>query len=221
MDRYYVNTAAGSKRRKTLTVDTFHYVSILDTLKTIFESESAWNHLLGGKSSIPGVYNDFADGTVAQNHPVLKTHLNSLQVIGYYDELEICNPLGSSAKKHKLGIVFFTIANLLPKLRSTYKAIFLLAIAKVKIIEQHSIDVILRPFVDDLNILATTGIDVKVNGLSRKLHGGLIAFLADNLASHSIGGFKESMSFARPFCRTCMTDKVMSYSNFVEEDFVV
>ena len=104
--RYYVNTAAGSKRRKTLTVDTFHYVSILDTLKTIFESESAWNHLLGGKSSIPGVYNDFADGTVAQNHPVLKTHLNSLQVIGYYDELEICNPLGSSAKKHKLGIVF-------------------------------------------------------------------------------------------------------------------
>uniref|UniRef100_A0A1X7UE82 Uncharacterized protein n=1 Tax=Amphimedon queenslandica TaxID=400682 RepID=A0A1X7UE82_AMPQE len=70
----------------------------------------------------------------------------------YYDELEICNPLGSSAKKHKLGIVFFTIANLLPKFRSTYKAIFLLAVGKVKIIEQHGIDVMLWPFVDDLNI---------------------------------------------------------------------
>uniref|UniRef100_A0A1X7UF37 Uncharacterized protein n=1 Tax=Amphimedon queenslandica TaxID=400682 RepID=A0A1X7UF37_AMPQE len=66
----------------------------------------------------------------------------------------------------------------------------------------------------------TTDIDVNVNGLSRKLHECLIAFVADNLASHCIGGFKESMSFARPFCHTCMTDKVRTYSNFVE-DFVL
>ena len=27
----------------------------------------------------------------------------SLQIQLYYDELEVCNPLGSKAKKHKLG----------------------------------------------------------------------------------------------------------------------
>ena len=31
-----------------------------------------------------------------------------------------------------------------------------------------------------------------------------MAFLADNLAAHEIGGFKESFSFARRFCRSCM-----------------
>ena len=46
-----------------------------------------------------------------------------------------------------------------------------------------------------------------------------MAFLADNLASHSIGGFKESMSFAKRFCRTCLTDKESSYNYFTEEEF--
>ena len=34
--------------------------------------------------------------------------------------------------------------------------------------------------------------------------GGLFTFLADNLAAHLIGGFKESMSFSLRICRTCM-----------------
>lgn len=28
-----------------------------------------------------------------------------LQIILYYDELELCNPLGSRRKKHKIGIL--------------------------------------------------------------------------------------------------------------------
>ena len=35
----------------------------------------------------------------------------------------------------------------------------------------------------------------------------LIAFLADNLASHTIGGFKQSMSFTKCFCCSCMATK--------------
>lgn len=139
--------------------------------------------------------------------------------MAYYDELEICNPLGSSAKKHKLGIVFFSVANMNPKRRSTFKAIFLSTITKVSIVEAHGIDAILKPFVDDLNVLGTTGITVTVNGEAKVYHGALLAFLADNLASHSIGGFKESMSFAKRFCRTCLTDKNDSYDHFTEEEF--
>ena len=36
------------------------------------------------------------------------------------------------------------------------------------------------------------------------MHGALIAFLADTLAAHAIGGFKGSMSFALRICRTCL-----------------
>ena len=34
---------------------------------------------------------------------------NALQIIAYFDELEICNPLGSHVKRHKVGIVFLYI----------------------------------------------------------------------------------------------------------------
>ena len=41
---------------------------------------------------------DFCDGSMYKKHD--KT---ALQLQLYYDDLQICNPLGSRAKKHKIG----------------------------------------------------------------------------------------------------------------------
>ena len=49
---------------------------------------------------------DFCDGTVFQRHPLFSKDRYALQVVAYYDEVEICNALGSHVKQHKLGIVF-------------------------------------------------------------------------------------------------------------------
>uniref|UniRef100_A0A1X7VG36 Uncharacterized protein n=1 Tax=Amphimedon queenslandica TaxID=400682 RepID=A0A1X7VG36_AMPQE len=49
--------------------------------------------------------------------------------------------------------------------------------------------------------------------------GALVAFLADNLASHTVGGFKQSMSFARHFCCSCMATKDDSRKHFTAEKF--
>lgn len=168
-----------------------------------------------------GEYYDFSDGTVTKDHPVIAEHPNALKIVGYYDELEICNPLGSSVKKHKLGLVFFTIANFHPKHRSNYKGIFLTTVANYTLIEEHGIDVILQPFVEDLKVLASDGIAINSPAGEVQIHGALISFLADNLASHSVGGFKESMSFARHFCRTCMAEKETAISFFFEENFTL
>lgn len=65
------------------------------------------------------------------------------------------------------------------------------------------------------------GITVKFAGKEEIWKGCLLAFLADNLASHELGGFKESFSFARRFCRSCLTDKTMSQSYFREDQFVI
>ena len=46
---------------------------------------------------------DYCDGSVFQSHPLYFIRPKSLQIILYYDDVEICNPLGSKAKKHKLG----------------------------------------------------------------------------------------------------------------------
>ena len=63
------------------------------------------------------------------------------------------------------------------------------------IIEKYGLDSVLKPFITDLNTLATTGISLSVGGVARMFKGALLAFLADNLASNELGGFKKSFSF--------------------------
>ena len=41
-------------------------------------------------------------------------------------------------------------------------------------------------------------------GIEQTYRGALLAFLADNLASHMLGGFKESFSFPLRICWTCV-----------------
>lgn len=46
---------------------------------------------------------DFCDGEQFKEHSLLKDDPTALQICLYYDDLEICNALGSKTKKHKLG----------------------------------------------------------------------------------------------------------------------
>lgn len=142
--------------------------------------------------------------------------IKALQIIGYYDELEVCNALGSNYKQYKLGLVLFTLGNLHPMFRSTYRSIFLSTIVKYKLVETHSLNEILKPFVSELKELAESGVTLS-NGSVHK--GALVAFLGDNLASHAVGGFKQSMSFAKHFCRSCLATKQESCQHFTSEEF--
>ena len=46
---------------------------------------------------------DFCDGSLFKNHPLYQAYPDALQLIVYFDELEVCNPLGSHSGIHKLG----------------------------------------------------------------------------------------------------------------------
>lgn len=46
----------------------------------------------------------------------------------------------------------------------------------------------------------------------------LLFFLADNLAAHSVGGFKESFSFAKRICHSCMATIPMTQISYCEDD---
>ena len=46
---------------------------------------------------------DYCDGEVFMKSELFQQDPCALQVQLYYDEVEVCNPLGSKAKKHKLG----------------------------------------------------------------------------------------------------------------------
>ena len=46
--------------------------------------------------------NDFCDGELSCEHPLFSVDEQALQVLLYNDDVEICNPLGSRAKIHKM-----------------------------------------------------------------------------------------------------------------------
>lgn len=48
---------------------------------------------------------DVSDGSAVRNDRLLSVP-QTLKVMLYYDDLEICNPLGSSKKIHKLGLSY-------------------------------------------------------------------------------------------------------------------
>lgn len=52
---------------------------------------------------------DFLQTTamVFQTHPLFSKDPSGLQIMLYYDDVEVCNPLGSKAKIHKLGKLTF------------------------------------------------------------------------------------------------------------------
>ena len=133
--------------------------------------------------------------------------------------MELCNPLGTHIKRHKLGMVFFSLGNIHPKYRSSYKAIYLAIAAPSTIIESHGLNTVLQPFINDLNKLSSEGIEVTVNGIPRRFKGALLTFLADNLGSNALGGFKLSFSFSFRYCRTCMVPREDAASSYCASSF--
>ena len=46
---------------------------------------------------------DYCDGQIFRRHQLFKDHPKGLALTLYYDDVEVCNPLGSKRKIHKLG----------------------------------------------------------------------------------------------------------------------
>lgn len=199
--------------------DSFQYVPLLNTLEKLLEDNTIIEYIDNPHQRLDDKLEDFCDGELFINHPIFSTDPFALQVIAYFDELEVCNPLGTHTKVHKLGIILFTLGNIPPKFRSTLRAINLVACAVHPIIVEHGIDSILEPFIKDLNVLASQGITVSLKGNTRTFKGGLLCFLADNLASNLLGGFKESFSFSYRFCRSCLATNTSFRQKFLPSCF--
>ncbi len=59
--------------------------------------------VLRGHKRNDGLLADYCDGSSYRSHPLFSRCPEALQIMAYYDDVEVCNPLGSKAKKHKLG----------------------------------------------------------------------------------------------------------------------
>ena len=160
--------------------------------------------------------NNFCGGNTWKEHSLFGTVNDALQILDYFDELEITNPIGSYVNTHKLGCLFFTLGNIRPMYRSSLKAIYLVAVARSQNIDRYGMDCFLKPFVEDMKRLYIDGLTVTGGSNEHTYFGALIAFLADTAAAHKVGGFKGCVSFARRICRSCMAPKDDSQTHFDE-----
>ena len=48
---------------------------------------------------------DYCDGQIYKQHPLFGNNNHAVQLIAYFDEVEVANPLGSYKGHHKLGTV--------------------------------------------------------------------------------------------------------------------
>ena len=132
---------SGAKHCLVEKQDTYQYVSLIPNLcmllsdYTIIEKIEAFSKCIHTDGSIE----DCCDGSVFADHPLFSKQPSAPQIIAYYagNMLEICHPLGSHVKQHKLGIVFYTY----------FSSISISAenLASVPIIEKYGLDEVLKP----------------------------------------------------------------------------
>uniref|UniRef100_A0A1X7TQV0 C2H2-type domain-containing protein n=1 Tax=Amphimedon queenslandica TaxID=400682 RepID=A0A1X7TQV0_AMPQE len=195
-------------------------LGLIATIQSLMNSAFLLDQISSPHSSNDYIMEDYCDGDQFHTHPLFSCDPYSLQVILYYDDMEVVNPLGSNTKTHKLGMFYFTLGNIHPYYRSTVRHIYLLSIAYTLDIEKYGIDEILKPFMNEIKEFEEDcGCEISVNGFSQYLRGSLSVCCADNLASQLLGGFK-ALNAALRKCRWCMGTQSLIQTEFREQYFL-
>lgn len=149
-------------------------------------------------------YESFRDGQFFKDNHFLSE--GELQVLlnFYVDDFEICNPLGTSRKKHKICGVYWTLSNLPPGCHSSLSSIYLALLCRSDDVRKYGYEKVLEPLLRDLAILESQGIFIAQLGDFVK--GTIQCVVADNLGAHGIAGFIESFA-GEYICRFCVAKK--------------
>ena len=184
---------------------TFQYVPILPSLVQVLSKSFQENTFEGeNKSENDFKYQTFRDGSHYQKNEFFSAEENRVSLILYIDDFEVCNPLGTSRKKHKVTAVYWVLGNIPVQLRSTLTSIYLAILCKAEHTKQFGFQRVLEPLLTDIQSLEKDGLFVPV--LGKAIKGTVVSVVADNLGAHSVAGFVES--FAGSYvCRFCVGER--------------
>lgn len=115
-----------------------------------------------------------------------------MSLILYIDDFEICNPLGTSRKKHKVTAVYWVLGNIPVQLRFTLTSIYLAILCKAEDTKQFGFPQVLEPLLTDIQSLEKDG--VFVPALEKAIKGTVVSVVADNFGAHSVVGFVGSFA---------------------------
>ncbi|XP_026114794.1 uncharacterized protein LOC113093153 isoform X1 [Carassius auratus] len=187
----------------------FQYIPLLKLLQQVLNCETILSNAVNLKeklqsvSSEKQVYRCLWDGEIFKEHSLFSNEC-AISIILYIDDFEVCNPLGTSRKKHKICALYWILGNLPPGLHSALSSIYLAALIKSEDVNEYGYSAALEPLIKDLVILEQHGIFV--SKLGKCVKGTVQCVVADNLGAHGCAGFVESFSSAY-VCRFCTASK--------------
>nr|XP_046269580.1 uncharacterized protein LOC124072313 isoform X1 [Scatophagus argus] len=188
---------------------TFQYIPLLQSLQQLLSHKGVLDHLETQRIQNQPLscfqeYRTVRDGEYYKQNPFLSGEGFRIAVNLYVDDFEICNPLGTSRKKHKLCGVYWVLGNLPPGSHSKLTSIYLAVLCKSDDVKAYGYEKVLEPLLQDLYILEQHG--VFISQVGQFVKGSVQCVIADNLGAHALGGFVESFS-GGSICRFCTGDK--------------
>ena len=198
---------------------TAQYVPLTKMIVALNDKTNLIRCALQGVTENDGCFRSYFDGSVwndlaLTNQPILVLRL-------YGDDFEPCNPLGSRKTVYKIGCIYYQIENLPSYLLSKTENIFLATCYHSDDVKYFGWEAILRPLVNELKALETTGITLVVNGETMQVKVIVGVFTADNLFMNSIMGFVEESFTANKPCRECTLHRHDFQKVFVEDKNLV
>ena len=101
------------------------------------------------------ILRQFFDGTFIRQNDFYTGEEIKLSIILYVNDFEVCNPLGTSRKKHKITAVYWVLANVPSHLQTALTSIHLGLLCKSVNVKQFEYKAILEPLLKDLATLQT------------------------------------------------------------------
>ena len=179
----------------------------------MLKNDHLLSYVVKHQNSSHEVLCDYSDGSYYKSNILFSGKHSSVQLVLYYDEFEVVNPLGSKRGKQKLAAVYTALGNVPAFQRSELNCIQLCILCPVVDVKEFGINRIFEPLVFDIKILEQEG--VHVESLSQKLKGTISYISGDNLGSHQIGGFLESFGpNVAQICRHCMATSAETREHF-------
>ena len=74
--------------------------------QALLQNQDVLHEIENPHNSNDDVLRDVMDGDFFKQHPIFSQDLYALQILAYYDDLEVANPLGSKSKIHKIGMFY-------------------------------------------------------------------------------------------------------------------
>lgn len=210
-----------TKNKKLIKIGASGYiVPFLLSLEAFLNNDDVLKCVNNPRQYVSNFYSTVLDGEYYQSHEVFKRNRKVLSIILYYDDVEFCNPLGS--KSRKLAMIYWSLGNIYPELRSTIRTVNLLAVVPSLYFKKFGPKKVLESFIKDLNRLSSSeGVLLNIKGRP-ELFSGFLHFVAgDTPASSLLGGFKEGVGSANRPCRTCMVTKTEMCTVSSEDDVIL